>query len=60
MYQAPVLRPLPGQEIKTLDGVYVTKEGDIFHSNARFNQLEQENLELVAANRALLKQGKSN
>lgn len=49
LYQPPVLRIYQGQEIQTRDGIYRPQRDEVWHSDARYRQLEQENLDLVAA-----------
>lgn len=59
LYQPPVLRLSKGQTVQTRDGQYVPQVDEVWHSDARFRQLEQENLDLVAQNRALQKLSKN-
>lgn len=49
LYQPPVLRIYSGQEILTRDGVYRPQADEVWHSDARYRQLEQENINLAAA-----------
>lgn len=49
IYQPPVLRIYAGQEIHTRDGRYLPQQDEVWHSDARFRQLEQENINLTAA-----------
>lgn len=49
LYQPPVLRLPANQMVQTKDGKYVPQRDEIWHSDARFRQLEQENVDLAAA-----------
>lgn len=49
LYQPPVLRLPAGQPVPTKDGPYLPPADEVWHSDARYRQLEQENLNLVAA-----------
>lgn len=49
IYQPPVLRIYAGQEISTRDGLYRPQVDEVWHSDARYRSLEQENLNLAAA-----------
>jgi len=49
LYQPPILRLPAGQEIQTRDGRYRPQADEIWHSDARYRQLEQENINLAAA-----------
>jgi hypothetical protein len=49
MNQPPVLRLLPGQIVLTKDGTYKVSVDEIWHSDARFRVLEQENVDLRVA-----------
>lgn len=55
LYQPPVLRIHQGQEIQTRDGLYRPQADEVWHSDARYRQLEQENINLAAALAALRK-----
>lgn len=49
LYQPPVLRLLPHQLLMTKDGPYYPPMAEIWHSDARYQKLEQENINLAAA-----------
>ena len=49
IYQPPVLLLRAGQEIQTVEGRYIPQRDEVWHSDARFRQLEQENINLAAA-----------
>lgn len=49
LYQPRVLRLRAQQEIATLDGVHRPKTDEVWHSDAAYRQLEQENINLAAA-----------
>lgn len=49
LYQPPILRLQAGQEIQTRDGKYRPQVDEVWHSDARYRQLEQENIDLAAA-----------
>jgi hypothetical protein len=49
LYQPPVLRLLPHQLLQTQDGPYYPPMAEIWHSDARYQKLEQENINLAAA-----------
>jgi len=49
IYQPRVLRLSAGQEVQTVDGRYRPQVAEVWHSDAAFRQLEQENLNLTAA-----------
>jgi hypothetical protein len=55
LYQPPVLRLPAGQPVTTVDGTYTPQAAEVWHSDARFRQLEQENIDLAAALAALRK-----
>lgn len=52
LYQPPVLRLSPGQPVPTLDGVYLPQVAEIWHSDARYRDLESRYLDAVAASAA--------
>lgn len=52
LLQPPILSLPAGQLIQTKEGPYRPKTDEIWHSDARFRQLEQANLDLVAALKA--------
>lgn len=49
LYQPPVLRLPAGAPIQTLDGVYTPQAPEIWHSDARFRQAEQQASDAAAA-----------
>ncbi len=49
LYQPPVLRLTKGQQVQTKDGQYHPQADEIWHSDARYRSLEQENINLAAA-----------
>lgn len=49
LYQPPVLRLAAGTVLTTLDGQYKAEANEVWHSDARFRTLEQENINLTAA-----------
>ena len=49
LYQPPVLRLSPGQQIQTPDGVYQPQTAEIWHSDARFNALATSYTDALAA-----------
>lgn len=49
LYQPPVLRLTAGTELQTKDGPYRAPADEVWQSDARYRQLEQENLNLTAA-----------
>lgn len=49
LYQPPVLRLKAGQTVTTKDGQYRPQKDEVWHSDARFRQLEQEVINLSAA-----------
>ncbi len=49
IYQPPVLRLAAGQEVATKDGRYLPQVDEVWHSDARYQQLEHENINLSAA-----------
>lgn len=49
LYQPPVLRLSAKQEVQTKDGRYTPQIDEIWHSDARYRTLEQENIDLAAA-----------
>lgn len=52
LYQPPVLRLPAGQPVQTRDGIHKPQVDEVWHSDARYRTLEQENLDLAAALRA--------
>jgi hypothetical protein len=52
LYQPPTLRLKAGHPVQTPDGIYTPQRDETWHSDARFRQLEQENIDLAAALRA--------
>lgn len=49
LYQPPILRLEKHQVIATKDGLHIPQVDEIWHSDARFRQLENENIDLAAA-----------
>ena len=49
LYQTPVLRLPAGQPVVTTDGTYTPQVAEVWHSDARFRAIEQENIDLAAA-----------
>jgi hypothetical protein len=49
LYQPSILRLPPGQEIQTQDGLYRPQVAEIWHSDARYRQLERAYLDQVSA-----------
>ena len=49
LYQPPVLRLSAGQPVPTQDGLYIPQVPEIWHSDARFNDLEARYLDALAA-----------
>lgn len=49
LYQPPVLRLSPGQQIQTPDGLYTAQTAEIWHSDARFNALASSYTDALAA-----------
>lgn len=49
LYQPPVLRLSAGQPVQTLDGTYLPATAEIWHSDARFTDLESRYLDALAA-----------
>jgi hypothetical protein len=47
-----MLRLPAGQPVQTKDGPYRPAKDEVWHSDARYRQLEQENLDLTAALKA--------
>lgn len=52
LYQPPVLRLSPGQPVPTLDGMYLPQVAEIWHSDARYRDLETRYLDALAASLA--------
>lgn len=49
LFQPPVLRLAAGQEVPTRDGPYRPPADEVWHADARYRALEQENINLAAA-----------
>jgi len=49
LYQPPVLRLPAQQPVQTLDGVYRPQTQEVWHSDARFRQLEQQLVDATTA-----------
>jgi len=49
LYQPPVLRLEKRQLVATKDGLYIPARDEVWHSDARYRQLEQEIIDLAAA-----------
>lgn len=49
LYQPPVLRLAKGRPVQTRDGLYLPQTDEVWHSDARYRALEQENINLAAA-----------
>lgn len=59
LYQPPVLNLKAGEPIQTKEGRYVPQVDEVWHSDARFRQLERENIDLIRANTELRLREKS-
>jgi len=55
LYSPPVLRIYKDQQIQTRDGIYRPQVDEVWHSDARYRLLEQENINLAAALQAARK-----
>ncbi len=49
LYQAPVLRLQAGQPVETRDGTYTPQSDELWHSDARYRQIEAEVINATAA-----------
>lgn len=49
LYQAPVLRLPAAKPVQTKDGVYLPQVDEVWHSDARYRDLERAYLDLVTA-----------
>jgi hypothetical protein len=49
LYQPPVLRLPLGQPVQTLDGLYCPQTPEIWHSDARYVELEARYIDTLAA-----------
>lgn len=48
LHQPPILRIYKDQEIYTRDGKYIPQQDEVWHSDARYRQLEQKLLDALA------------
>lgn len=49
LYQPPVLRLSAGRPVETQDGLYLPQVNEVWHSDARFTELEARYLDALAA-----------